>query len=739
MLKKMKIWQKLVVICAAFAIPLGWLIQFIDTGHFRADFARKEVNGDEYNRPLGKLMSAALRLRALGARLAADASLRDEMVALQSRIEQSLQTVDALEQKPGLSDPYGKEFESTAVLEAVKLAWSQVKTGTPPTKAQFQGEIYDRFLDDVAALYSRVGDKSNLILDPDLDSYYMMDFTLLRYPVGARQLADITLLVDGALGRKVLTNEEKADLIGLVSLVKSNIDGAEHDFTIAIRENKYYAGSTGILKPKVETALADFLATTRAFLDETDRQVVRAPKLELTPAEYRAAGERALASYDKLFDATMSSLDELLIGRIDDANHQRRFTLASVSAVFLLTLVLIYFVARSITDPLRAGLAVAERMAKGDVNAHIDVRSGDEVGQLLGALNDMMRYLKEMAEVADTIAAGSLTTRIEPRSPADRFGNAFKIMLENLRRTIETEQQSRGRIEKLLETTREAASALATSATEILATTTEQAAGSQEQAAAVSETAATVDEVAQTSEQAAQRAKGVGEAVHRAAEVGESGRKAVETSIAAMGTLREHVESTAQNILALAEQAQAIGQIIATVNDIAEQTNLLALNAAIEAARAGEHGKGFAVVAGEVKELAHQSKQATVQVRHLLGEIQKATNAAVLSTEVVTRGMGEAAQASSQAGDTINTLAETLGETARASAQIAASAGQQATGMAQITKAIKNIDLVTQQSLAAVRQSEQAARNLAALGERLTQLAGERPQDGAAERLRAAA
>ncbi len=100
-----------------------------------------------------------------------------------------------------------------------------------------------------------------------------------------------------------------------------------------------------------------------------------------------------------------------------------------------------------------------------------------------------------------------------------------------------------------------------------------------------------------------------------------------------MGTVREQTGSIAESILTLAEQAQAIGEIIATVNDIAEQTNVLSLNAAIEASRAGEQGKGFSVVAGEVKALADQSKKATAQVRQILGEIQKATNAAVMVTE----------------------------------------------------------------------------------------------------------
>jgi methyl-accepting chemotaxis protein-like sensor/chemoreceptor-like protein with four helix bundle sensory module len=263
---------------------------------------------------------------------------------------------------------------------------------------------------------------------------------------------------------------------------------------------------------------------------------------------------------------------------------------------------------------------------------------------------------------------------------------------------------------------------LTSASREILATTTEQASGAREQAAAVAETASTADEITQTAQQAAQRANGMGDAARRTAEVGEAGKKAVDGSIAAMRAVREQIETTAQNILTLAEQAQAIGEIIATVNDIAEETNLLALNAAIEASRAGEHGKGFAVVASEIKELANQSKQATVQVRQILGEIQKATNAAVLSTETVTRGMSEVTEVSAKAGETIAALAETLADTMRAATQIAASAGQQATGTAQIAVAIKNIDQVTQQTIAATHQSKEAAANLNSIGSQLASL-----------------
>jgi PAS domain S-box-containing protein len=271
---------------------------------------------------------------------------------------------------------------------------------------------------------------------------------------------------------------------------------------------------------------------------------------------------------------------------------------------------------------------------------------------------------------------------------------------------------------------KEISARLSSASTEILAGTTQQAAGAQQQAAAVTQTVSTVDEVAQTSEQTAQRARGVSESVARTQEVGLTGRKTVEDSIAALGIVREQVEATAENILALAEQAQAIGEIIATVNDIAEQTNLLALNAAIEASRAGEHGRGFSVVAGEVKVLADQSKRATAQVRQILGEVQKATNTAVLSTEEVTKGVATAAKFADQAGQSIKSLADALSDAARAAAQIMASAGQQATGVAQIHQAMKNIDTVTRQNLGSVRQAEQAAKDLNLLGTELARLIG---------------
>jgi methyl-accepting chemotaxis protein len=267
-------------------------------------------------------------------------------------------------------------------------------------------------------------------------------------------------------------------------------------------------------------------------------------------------------------------------------------------------------------------------------------------------------------------------------------------------------------------------SQLTTTSSELLAGTTEQAAGAQQQATAVTQTVSTVDEVTQTAAHSARGAQALGEKIQRSLEIGQSGRRAVDGSVAATEALRRQIESTAESILTLSGQAQSIGDIIASVNDIAEQTNILALNASIEASRAGEHGRGFAVVAAEVRALAEMSKKSTAQVRRMLSDVQRSTNAAVVSIEDVTKGVANTGRVAAESGETIQALGAALAEASQVGAQIVASAGQQATGMAQIHQAMRSLDQVAKQNMAATRQAEQAARNLSELGSRLTIIVG---------------
>ena len=277
------------------------------------------------------------------------------------------------------------------------------------------------------------------------------------------------------------------------------------------------------------------------------------------------------------------------------------------------------------------------------------------------------------------------------------------------------EQEQHEHLQRLLVQVRDAANAISSAAAEIMAATSQQSAGADEQLEAITQTIITVDEVKTIAEQSVARAQEVTDGSLRTVEVSHSGQQAVQETIASMAHIKTRVEGIAENILALSEQTQQIGEIIATVNDIAAQSNMLALNASVEAARAGEHGKGFAVVAVEVRNLAKQSRQATAQVKAILSDVQKATNATVMATEEGAKGVDEGGRLAGQAQDVIERLAEVIEGSAQAAVQMVAGGRQQTSGVEQIALAMQSISQATEQGMVSTRQVTQAARDLSGL------------------------
>jgi methyl-accepting chemotaxis protein len=127
------------------------------------------------------------------------------------------------------------------------------------------------------------------------------------------------------------------------------------------------------------------------------------------------------------------------------------------------------------------------------------------------------------------------------------------------------------------------------------------------------------------------------------------------------------------------------------------------------------------VVAQEVKSLAEQSRQATRQVREILGEIQKSVGAAVMITEQGARTVAQGVERAAQAGEAIRGLTDNMTEAAQAAVQIAVSSQQQLAGMDQVVLAMENIQQASTENAAGTRQAEASARNLHALGQSLRQ------------------
>jgi PAS domain S-box-containing protein len=361
------------------------------------------------------------------------------------------------------------------------------------------------------------------------------------------------------------------------------------------------------------------------------------------------------------------------------------------------------------TDPDKATAGYKLVFSQGTVMDY-PLTLRNSTGRTFDVMYNASVYKNEAGEVQGVFAAAR---DISETKRQEKELIAYRDQLEEMvkRRTSE--------LSTLVAEVKDIINVLASSSAQILAATSQVATGTAETATAINETSTTVEEVQQAAKQSAQKAKNVADNAQRLLQVFQNGQKAVDETVNGMSRIREQMDSIAQTVVRLSEQSQSIGGIIASVTDIADQSNLLSVNAAIEAAKAGEHGKGFAVVAQEIKNLASQSKHATLQVRNILNDVQKATGAAVMATEQGSKAVESGVKQSLQAGEAIRILAESSNEAVQAATQIVASSHQQVVGMEQIGVAMQNINQAGTETAVSMVQAEKSAKSLHELGQKL--------------------
>ena len=347
--------------------------------------------------------------------------------------------------------------------------------------------------------------------------------------------------------------------------------------------------------------------------------------------------------------------------------------------------------------------------------------AGAVVGSLVYSTNrDVDTVLDRYVKSLEAISGGDLSQRLDTSNiyaPGDdsrkltRLGNAINLTLDKIQSVGLEISDALKRVEQDTQS--------------ILEATSRQITMANEQDNVVTETTATVNEVRATVTETAERAQSVAETAQVSVDISRAGTDAVEETVSGMEVIRSRVEDIADNILVLSEHTQQIGEIIAAVNSLADQSKMLALNASVEAARAGEEGKGFAVVALEVRNLADQNRDATVQVREILGEIQRATNAAVMVTEEGSKGVDTGQVLVNKAGESIKDLTRAIEEAAMAAMQIAASTRQQTIGMDQLTQAMRTIKHSTAEMVTRTMEVETSVQRLRRVTADVTKALGE--------------
>jgi methyl-accepting chemotaxis protein len=372
--------------------------------------------------------------------------------------------------------------------------------------------------------------------------------------------------------------------------------------------------------------------------------------------------------------ALQNTTDEL----VDMTEQQLKVASAEASATYVTTRTVLLSVAIaaliiaaaaaawvmvSISSGLKKIGAMAQAVSIGDLDQHIEIKTNDEIRDVVNTVNIMTENLRNTAGMANQIAGGDLMVQPKPLSDKDVLGKSLASMVERLRGVVSDAIA--------------AADNVSSGSQELSSTSEQMSQGATEQASAAEEASASMEQMASNIKQNAENASQTEKISRQSAKDAEASGEAVNKAVSAMQTIAEK---------------------IVIVQEIARQTDLLALNAAVEAARAGEHGKGFAVVASEVRKLAERSQTAATEIGGVSSETVKAAQTA---------------------GEMLSKLVPDIRKTAELVSEISAACREQDIGASQINSAIQQLDKVTQQNASASEEMSATSEELAAQAEEL--------------------
>src|SRR6202045_3062816 len=440
---------------------------------------------------------------------------------------------------------------------------------------------------------------------------------------------------------------------------------------------------------------------------------------------------------DRTNEDISKALDETSKSANTASNASTYATLGGTFFAMLLGLLIAYYTAKSITEPLTHLITVAREIAdSGDLNQNIDIHRTDEIGALAPTFNNMVAYLKEMASVSMAVAEGDLTIEVAPRSKRDTLGNAFSRMSHGLQDLVRTTRDSAGQVSAGSNQVAGAAdesakvSVQASSAIEEVTSTMHEMSikvqnvvkNTQVQASSVAETSASIDQMVTSIQRVADTAKVLLDIANRSREEVVTGIQTMEKATDGLNRTNKAIQSSAEIINILGHRADDIGKIIEVIDDLAEQTNLLALNAAIEAARAGEHGLGFAAVSDEVRKLAEKSTQSTKEIADLIQSIQREARQAVENMERSTSIVNEGLNLGQELNGALRKISNVVTEVYKFAQEIGAATNEQSHGSSQIAKATTRLNEITHEINSAVEEQASGAQAVVKAMERMREL-----------------
>jgi methyl-accepting chemotaxis protein len=551
----------------------------------------------------------------------------------------------------------GRRIKSAAVWERSKAQWAELRGGWRGLSASDNLAKHGALIADVLEFQVGLADSFGLMLDPDFDSYYLIDTLVNKMPTVLERLGMSRARGTAILTRKEISEAQKIEFAALLS---------EVDAQMRLYRYGMARVQEGGAAERLGASVSDFSAVVQQ-VTQLVRGDILSGKFDTDPKRYFDLSSGAIEKgYSQVFETMIPAVDALLDARIRRVQRTIWSDVAIVAALFLLVAWLGLGSYVSMTEQLSDFTRTARRMSEGELSLRIEERTRDEMSLLVRNFNDM----------------------------ADSFSAL-------IRKAYSSAEQ------------------VSAVAGEMARASSEIARASQEEADAASSMAASVEEMTVGINHIHESANEAGVVASESREQSSQGAHQAGEAVAESRRAAESVNQAAAAIGELGHQSDAIFRVVSVIREVAEQTNLLALNAAIEAARAGEQGRGFAVVADEVRKLAERTANSTQEIAAMIDLIQRGTRSAVETMESSVGLVGQSVALNDRTGGVMQEIYSGSERVRHAVSEIVQSLGEQSSAADELARRVELVAQMAEETSASVTDSAETAGRLESLAQGL--------------------
>lgn len=656
--------QKFILISLLYSLSLILALYFmIQAQNFTIALTASELKGINYQKNLKKIMENLPKHRFYSKKyLEGDRTLRNELNALESQINNDLRALGTLDRD--LESYLNKRqnesnFKNVANVKPgeIERKWTELERRILELSPRESDEMHKKIMEDLAQLMTVTADGFKLTLDMELPSYYLMQIVMGRVPYEVANINTLGILVENALDLKKLNFDEKKGLIASTALIEENT----RFLTQSV--DKVMAITVEDSSPESATRLNEPIRVFRNSINNlttfVDQNLINVNEVTKNEEEFSSLISKALNDTYSLWSSSLDELESVLRNRYDRLVNQQNFAITLSAFAALLAFLFGFYVMRQLSLPLTNLVDAAKRLAGGDLSTRVPTPYEDEVGQL---------------------------------------GKSFNQMAESFQELI-------GQLQW-------AGIQLTSSTTEISAAAKEQEATVVQQEATAKQIAVTAKEISTTAREFAKTMNDVSNTAERTSSLAASGKAGLNQMEHIMHLMVEASGNIASKLAVLNEKAGNITSVITTITKVADQTNLLSLNAAIEAEKAGEHGRSFAVIAREIRRLADQTANATLDIEKMVTEMVSAVSAGVMGVDKFSEEIQTGVKQVSTVSEQLTKIIEQVQQQTTSFENVNQGMQAQSLGAEQINESILQLTEAAQQTTMSIRSFHKAIEQL---------------------------